>query len=86
MAASEITVPTTRADHYVHGNGAIVRLDTDRISVLVNHQVSGMVTLAAHGPDPVDAYGVDLDLTPQAARRLAVALAAAAEEAAGSSA
>jgi hypothetical protein len=91
MEESGITVPVRRADHYVHEDGfdpkdgtGIQALDADRLSVLLDQQVVGRVTLAAHGPDPLDAYGYEFDLEPQAALRLAEALSEAARDAATS--
>jgi|GEM_PF-5177751 len=93
MEAVDSAIPITRAEHYSHEDGfdatagpAIQRLDTDRLSVNSNHLVVGTVTLTARGPDPLDPYGYDFDLTPDAARNLARLLTDAAEDAAGSEA
>lgn len=91
MEESGITVPVRRADHYPHEDGidpkdgtGIQALDADRLSVCVDQQVVGRVTLAAHGPDRLDAYGYEFDLEPQAALRLVEALNEAARDAATS--
>jgi hypothetical protein len=93
MEALDITVPITRAEHYPHEDAfdpkdgaAIQRLDTVRVSVNYNHVVLGAVTVTAHGPDPLDPYGYDFDLSPDAARDLARLLTEAAADAAGSEA
>ena len=93
MEALDSTVPITRAEHYPHeddldhgDSDAIEALDIDRLSVNYNHVVVGTVTLTAHGPDPLDPYGYDFDLTPGAARNLARLLTEAAADAAGSEA
>ena len=91
MEGSGVAVPVTRADHHVreddldHGDSdAIVRPDTDRVPVLVDHQVSEMVTVGVHGPDPLDACGYGSGLTPGAARNLARPSSATADDAGGS--
>ena len=62
-------------------DGGIHSLDIDRLSILINQQAMGVVTLSAKGADPLDAYGDEFDLEPDAARRLANELIVAAHAA-----
>lgn len=79
-------IPITRADHYLHEDEAyepgagpgVEEIDADRINVGVDQNVAGMVSLNVRGPDPLDAYGYEFDLTPESAEQLAERLTAAA--------
>jgi len=90
-------IPITRAQHYIpdseawrpHGarvqtlrdDGGIVELALDHLTVDHGCVRSGAVTISAGGPDPNDAFGYEFDLEPDAARRLAAELVAAAHAA-----
>jgi hypothetical protein len=88
MEATHSHMPITRADHYPHedevyepGAGpGIEHLDVDRITVGVSQVVVGVVSLNVHGPNPLDPYGFEFDLTPESAQTLAERLAEAAAE------
>ena len=67
--------PTLRED------GGIIDLAIDRLAVDNGCIEQGKVTLSAKGADPVDAYGYEFDLEPEAARLLARQLVDAAHAA-----
>jgi hypothetical protein len=80
-------VPVQRADFYAHedANGGatfdgITPMEIDMLSVEVNVRETGLITIGASCPDRSwDAYGIEIDITPAAARLLSSQLLVAAD-------